>query len=217
MNNKIKLLLYTSIISIFLLVIFSVLKIYHSSVLELESRWLIVASIPLLAGIIFSGQIRRFKGLGVELESNIITEVSPSKKDLSGDKLNELPLPEKDEPNKIPADYIYINHTSFLREEKQKEFQTLTHVQGVPHYDIRVIVDSYYKGALERIKFVKYYLHKSYPEPIQIKYDRLDHFCLKEIANGEYVLVAKVFLKDLENPIILERYITLWTSGPKIT
>lgn len=124
-------------------------------------------------------------------------------------------LGEKD-INKLPADYIYINHTSFLRQEKQGEFQLKTKVQGLPHYDIRVIVDSYYQGALERIKYVTYFLHQSYPEPIQTRANKYDHFCLKEVANGEYVLTAKIFLKDLEKPIILQRYITLWTSGPKI-
>ena len=84
------------------------------------------------------------------------------------------------------------------------------------HYDIRVIIDSYYKGALERINFVQYYLHRSYPEPIQTRSRMEDKFCLKEIANGEYVLVAKVFFKDFDAPLILERYITLWDTGPKI-
>jgi hypothetical protein len=37
---------------------------------------------------------------------------------------------------------------------------------------------------------------------------------LKELANGEYVLVAKVFLRDRKSPLILQRYITLWKEGP---
>jgi hypothetical protein len=43
-----------------------------------------------------------------------------------------------------------------------------------------------------------------------------DNFELKEIANGEFVLMALVYLKDKEAPIILQRYITLWPSGPRI-
>ncbi len=106
---------------------------------------------------------------------------------------------------KLPFDYYFLNHTSFLRADKQEEFRRLT---GVPlnHYDIRVIVDSYYRGALDRIDRVEYILHSAYPNPE-------DKFLLKELANGEYVLMAKVFLKDREEPVLLQRYITLWESG----
>lgn len=53
----------------------------------------------------------------------------------------------------IPLDYFFLNHTSFLRENKQDEFRQRT---GVPldHYDISVIVDSYFRGALDRIEHV---------------------------------------------------------------
>ena len=214
MKNK-KILIYASFLSIALLIIFGIFRMYDSRFLELESRWLLVAGIPLFLGIIYSGLIYKFKALGVEYESAVKMEASPSRRDLSGSDSDKLELTDKEEPNILPADYIYINHTSFLRENKQREFQAITHV-NIPHYDIRVIIDSYYKGALERIRFVKYYLHQSYPEPIQTRSNMKDHFCLKEIANGEYVLIAKIFLKDLEKPIILERYITLWNSGPKI-
>jgi hypothetical protein len=127
----------------------------------------------------------------------------------------EVELDPIDPKGKLPADYLYLNHTSFLREERQAEFQKRTGVP-LPHYDIRVILDSYYRGALDRVERVEYILHKAYPDPIQIKVIREEKFLLKELANGEYVLQAKVFLVGEKHPIILQRYISLWKEGPRI-
>ncbi len=115
----------------------------------------------------------------------------------------------------LPFDYYFLNHTSFLRKEKQEEFRKLTGVD-IDHYDIRVIVDSYYQDALERIDCVEYILHHAYPQPIQYRRNPEDKFMLKELANGEYVLMARVFLKDRKEPILLQRYITLWETGPML-
>lgn len=115
----------------------------------------------------------------------------------------------------IPSDYLYLNHTTFLRENKQEEFKKRTGVDR-PHYDLRVVLDSYYSDALERVSFVEYVLHEAFPEPIQRRFNRADRFVLKELAYGEFVLVARVFLKDEREPLILQRYLTLWPSGPRI-
>jgi hypothetical protein len=125
----------------------------------------------------------------------------------------ELPPPSQRDP--IPADYVYLNHTSFLREDKQEELKRLGGVD-LPHYDIRVILDSYYEGALEKVERVEYILHRAYPEPYQVRTNRASRFLLKEIANGEYVLLARVYLKGHATPLVLQRYITLWTSGPRL-
>lgn len=125
-------------------------------------------------------------------------------------------LPSVSEDQPIPADYLYLNHTSFLRKDKQPDFQART---GIPldHYDIRVHLDSCYAGALDRVQYVVYLLHEAYPEPVQARSNRKDKFLLKELANGEYVLLAKVFLKDRAEPILLQRYITLWKDGPRLS
>lgn len=128
--------------------------------------------------------------------------------------VEEIKLPNLS-TNVLPTDYVYINHISFLKPEKQEEYKSITKVD-LPHYNIHVIVDSYYEGAMARIKYVEYILHQSYPHPIQRKYNSSEKFLLKELANGEYVLIAKVFLEDILEPIVLERYITLWTSGPNL-
>jgi hypothetical protein len=50
---------------------------------------------------------------------------------------------------------LYLNHTSFLRPAKQREFQERT---GIPidHYDIRVIVDCDDESRLDAVKRVEY-------------------------------------------------------------
>jgi hypothetical protein len=117
-----------------------------------------------------------------------------------------------------PPDLYFMNHTSFLRPDKQQEFQARTGVNA-DHYDIRVILDSFYPDALERVEHVTYYLHKAYGQygsPIRIRANPGDKFLLKELANGEYVLVAEVKVRGEQAPIILNRYITLWKCGPRI-
>ena len=142
----------------------------------------------------------------------------PPSAETEGDRsqlVKDVPSVPQGAQEVLPFDYYFLNHTSFLRREMQEEFRRRT---GVPldHYDIRVIVDSYYRRALERIEHVEYVLHSSYPQPIQIRRNPEDKFLLKELANGEYVLMAKVYLKDRKEPALLQRYITLWDSGPNL-
>ena len=130
-----------------------------------------------------------------------------------GDDATPLPPPDPEEP--LPFDYLYLNHTSFLRADMQDDFKQRTGVD-LPHYDIRVVIDSYYSGALHKIERVEYILDQAFPHPIQTRIDARDRFLLKEIANGEFVLQAKIFLTGRKSPILLQRYITLWEEGPRL-
>ncbi len=214
MKNQ-RLLIFSCILSAVLLIVFGFLKTIESPFLNLDVKWLIISIIPILIAILFSGIIHRLKAFGLEYEGRLEVTVNPTKKNLNDENNLKFILNDDAKNNTIPADYIYINHTSFLRPKKQQYFKSLTNV-NIDHFDIRVIVDSYYEGALARIEYVVYYLHVSYPHPIQTRTEREDKFLLKEIANGEYVLLAKVFIKDIDKPIILQRYITLNTTGPTI-
>jgi hypothetical protein len=117
-----------------------------------------------------------------------------------------------------PSPAYFLNHTSFLRADRQAEFRERT---GVPldHYDIRIIVDAEDPEMLDAVSRVEYTLDPAYPEPVRVRTadrDRHTQFLLKELANGEYLLRAAVYLKDGRAPIHLERYITLWRSGPEL-
>jgi len=129
----------------------------------------------------------------------------------------EKDRPDTENTNGINQDAYYLNHTSFLREEKQQEFRLRT---GVPldHYDIRIVVDAYDERDLNQIERVEYTLHPAYDEQIRIrtKRERPQKFLLKEIANGEYLVLAKIFVKGRQEPLQVHRYITLWESGPEL-
>jgi hypothetical protein len=114
---------------------------------------------------------------------------------------------------------FFLNHTSFLRLDRQAEFRERT---GVPldHYDIRVVLDAEDPAMLDQVSRVEYTLDPAYPEPVRVRTaqrDRQSQFLLKELANGEYLLRAAVHLKSGGTPIQLRRYITLWRSGPELT
>ena len=173
--------------------------------------------------LIFKNDIHRLFqkpfGLSFELFGNKF-EVNPSQggKNIAnhnkihtilpvGGKLEELSAHQP-----IPDDYLFLTHISFLREKKQEDYKSRTNVNNMDHYDIRVVVDSYYQGAVERIMAVKYVLHEAYPKPIYIRCNHRDHFMLKEIANGAYVLQALVWLKDIEKPLYLRRHISLYKT-----
>ena len=122
---------------------------------------------------------------------------------------------------KLPNDYLFLNHTSFYLDttERQKLEQVAirrkTKVDR-KHYHIHVIVDSYYAKAIDRVDRIEYILHKAYPEPVRIVSNKHEKFLLKEMANGEFVLLAKAYLKNQEEPILLQRYVTLWDTGPTL-
>ena len=135
---------------------------------------------------------------------------------MAGEILSPIP-PDK----KLPNDYLFLNHTSFYldaTERQKKEQVAIRRKTGVDrkHYHIHVIVDSYYSGALDRVDRIEYILHKAYPKPVRIVSNRHEKFLLKEMANGEFVLLAKAYLKNQKEPILLKRYITLWDTGPTL-
>ena len=126
------------------------------------------------------------------------------------------PSPGQADSEVLPFDYFFLNHTSFLRLEKQAEFKDRTGVDR-DHYDIRIIVDSYYEGALEQIDRVEYLLNPAYPEPLRLRRNSDQKFLLKELANGESVVIARVYLHQKPHePIFLQRYIDLWPEGPEL-
>lgn len=118
-------------------------------------------------------------------------------------------------PQETSAHYYFLNHTSFLRKNKQEDFIKRTGVYA-PHYDIRIVLDSSYPGALDRVEKVEYTLDPTYPTPIYTCSDRSQKFLLKELANGESVVQARVYFCDGGPPMSLQRYLTLWESGPRL-
>lgn len=192
--------------SLLLLAALVLVQATHPSALSLPSPWFVVAVVPLFAALVAGGYVRKLKASSAGLEVETLQPTKPPRD-------SELPSVADSAP--LPPDYLYLNHTSFLREECQERFRSLTGVKA-PHYDIRVVLDSYYRGALRRVERVEYVLHSAYPQPIQVRTNRSDRFLLKELANGEYVLLAKAYITGRPDPMVLQRYISLWPEGPRL-
>jgi hypothetical protein len=108
----------------------------------------------------------RLKVSGVEVEIVPAEGIRPPSGGAAGDRnqVEDVDGEANLSAGELPCDYYFLNHTSFLRPGKQEELRRLT---GVPlnHYDIRMVVDSYYRGTLDRIDRVEYILHSAYPSP----------------------------------------------------
>lgn len=91
---KYKLLERCLLMSLALLIIFFYLQYYELKVLSLESRWLVVASIPLLVALLAGGYIKKFKGFGIELEALLQNPIGRVNL-VATDVLEGLPVHEK--------------------------------------------------------------------------------------------------------------------------
>lgn len=59
------------ILSLVIISVFMYIREKRPALLDLETRWIAVASIPVLVGLFSGGYIYKFKGFGIELESAI--------------------------------------------------------------------------------------------------------------------------------------------------
>lgn len=117
-----------------------------------------------------------------------------------------LKTPESDAP--VTENHLAIIHSSWRYPKKDKEYRR-------PMYAFHVVVQAT-DEVLDRIESVRYSLHPSYPNPIQVVTDRKSRFKLKELAWGESSVRAEVKIKGQDQPIKLNRYINLTLTGPEI-
>lgn len=62
--------------SLLLLAAVFILQYFKSPILEIETRWLLVAGTPLLAALIAGGYIKVFKGFGLEIETRLQSDIA---------------------------------------------------------------------------------------------------------------------------------------------
>jgi hypothetical protein len=123
-----------------------------------------------------------------------------------GQAPTNLPVPSTGEA--ITANHVALIHSSWRYPKKDSEF-------GRRMWAFHVVVQARAE-VLDRIEYVKYFLDKSYPNPVQVVTDRPSRFKLKELANGESTLRCEVKIRHQEEPILLTRYINLADTGPRI-
>jgi CBS domain-containing protein len=71
MKNKQLVVLIGTIASLIIFIALLILQRINASILELESRWLILAGAPILVALIVGGYIHKFKGFGLEIETRL--------------------------------------------------------------------------------------------------------------------------------------------------
>jgi len=131
------------VVSIFLLLTFLLFQYNESNVLKLESRWLLVAGVPLLAALIVGGYIKSFKGFGVELEASLSKPVTNI--ELTATEAMDKELGDRKQ-NKV-----YLRK---LNQNKKKIISRLVLTQGCKdHYDSSLLDD--YLRELSGLKYIE--------------------------------------------------------------
>lgn len=69
---------------------------------------------------------------------------------------------------------------------------------------------------MNRITSVTYELEKVWRDPVRDVTDRASRFKLKELANGTSIVLARIHLRGQTEPLLLNRFIDLRPTGPRI-
>lgn len=123
------------VISIVLLTVFLYLQYLGARILTLETRWLVVAGVPLLIALIAGGYIKKFKGFGIELESLLRNPIGRVNL-IATDVLEGLPVHEK-------GTYEQLNRLSDKEREKIKR---LSFIIGKEDYYGHDAINAYIEG-----------------------------------------------------------------------
>lgn len=125
-------------------------------------------------------------------------------------KVGQIPvsLPSPEENEKVTENHLALLHSSWRYVKKDKEFKQKMFV-------IQVVIQAN-NDVLDRIEYVKYLLHPSYPNNVQTKTNSANNFELKELAWGEFNIRAEVKIKGQEEIIYLSRYINLSETGENL-
>ncbi|MEO9652614.1 MAG: pYEATS domain-containing protein [Roseobacter sp.] len=123
---------------------------------------------------------------------------------------DKIPTPGPDET--ITLSSIALLHTSFFSEEGTRGLD-----DGKKYFQFEVVLIAP-DVVLDRVRKVTYLLPNAWPEDrrITVTADRAARFKLKELANGTAIVLADVEFKDDIEPLRLNRFIDLHSSGPRI-
>ena len=120
------------ICSLGLLTIFLLLQKYDSEILNLEIKWLVIATIPLILSTLNSNIIKKFKGFGIELETHLHQPLIKMNL-LTSDGMEYSKGDEKRS----------INYLDMLSIEKRSQIKWLSFKQGKRNYYTKEAIDEY--------------------------------------------------------------------------
>jgi hypothetical protein len=138
-----------AVASLFILLLLAVAHSMKATFLSLESRWLIVSGIPLLVALIAGGYLKRFKGLGIELEGELQRSVDQGY--LPEAPVLPLQAAEITEHAEIVAKES-LDRLVNMPPEKRKRVKRLSFIMQrhyVPH-----IIEQYFQG-LPKLAFLE--------------------------------------------------------------
>lgn len=101
------------------------------------------------------------------------------------------------------------SHTDLFKRSVDKRFYLVHAARKVKegNYEIKIALGSHAPRALDEVKFVRYYLHDSFPQPVREVSDRDNDFGITLTAWGQFELQAVAQLKDNEKEIKLSRFL----------
>jgi hypothetical protein len=162
---------------------------------------------PLFFIIIYLLNVKSFNRIFTAIVARI---ESGAEVQISSFKVGQIPvsLPTPEENEEVNENHLALLHSSWRYPKKDNEFDKKMYI-------IQVILQAN-KEVLAKVEFVRYILHPSYPNKLQIKTNKENNFELKELAWGEFNLRAEVKIKDQEELIKLNRYINLTETGENL-
>jgi hypothetical protein len=125
---------------------------------------------------------------------------------------------EVEEEDKIDDGYVpdALVSAELLKSDADDFKYTLSHTSslwklknGRPFYRIAVTTHAESEQAKSRIEKVVYKLHPTFKNPIRPVITPENDFLLRTNGWGEFTLKAEVFLKGVDEPVLLSRYIEL--------
>ena len=143
MVGKHSLLIFASLFSLILLLILLYFQSRKSELLALEAKWLIIAGIPVLVGLLAGGYITKFKGFGIELETLLENPIGDINL-IATDVLHDIPGEEK-------KSVMYLQE---LSSKKRAEVQRLSFIsERRDYYEEGAIVK--YIEQLPRLEYIE--------------------------------------------------------------
>lgn len=183
------------ILSVLLLVFFVVLQSRDSSILKLDSRWILISGVPILIGLIVGGYIKSFKGFGIELEARLNDPITAIELKATS-AIMELPGDEKKS-----SEYIQNLSTAQLRNTKRLGF-----ILGRRGYYTPQVVAVYLK-KLTNLEYLE--VKKRSGEfvcliPVNVLKDPDE--CFDFALNDHVHAQINKFIRSLERENILQQY-----------
>lgn len=164
-------LIVSSFLSLILLIMFVVLQSKNSQILDLNTRWVLVAGVPLLVALVAGGYIRKFKGFGVELESKLRTPIATLKLKAT-DAITGVHGGEKESTERLPD----FSHEQIERTKR------LSFILGKREF--------YGPQAI-----IRYFRHLRRLEYVEVKKESGEFVCLIPIST------FKIYETNVEEPI----------------